>query len=384
MSNQKKSSLFVIFGKTFLLCLVLVFLIVGIFYGWQFYQRTYAEKIVLKNTGDVKVREAVEINFSVPVWNEEYAKKIKIVPEEKVKINFDQAKRKLMVAPEEFWQPGESYSIVLPEGRTAMLTKIFERKLDFSITGFPQVKNISPFEGATDVVIGAEDPIVVDFDKSVEGYYIDFDLSSSGGVDYQINPEKTQFKILPKNKIEDGAKYALNIFAKVVNDSDENYKFIYAGSFETLKTTPVVWEKDFSLRLAQAKKYTKAKKKEGKYVDVNLKTQIMTTFENGTLLDAYLISSGKRGMETPIGEHQIHNKAPRVFSKAYGLYMPYWMAILSNGKVGIHELPEWPGGYKEGTNHLGIPVSHGCMRLGVGSAKAVYEFVDIGTPVIIY
>jgi lipoprotein-anchoring transpeptidase ErfK/SrfK len=33
---------------------------------------------------------------------------------------------------------------------------------------------------------------------------------------------------------------------------------------------------------------------------------------------------------------------------------------------------------------LGIPVSHGCVRLGIGPAKQVYEWTEVGTPVIIY
>jgi lipoprotein-anchoring transpeptidase ErfK/SrfK len=64
--------------------------------------------------------------------------------------------------------------------------------------------------------------------------------------------------------------------------------------------------------------------------------------------------------------------------------MPFWMAVAADGKFGIHELPEWPGGYKEGANHLGIPVSHGCIRLGVGPAKQVYDWTEVGTPVVIY
>jgi hypothetical protein len=66
------------------------------------------------------------------------------------------------------------------------------------------------------------------------------------------------------------------------------------------------------------------------------------------------------------------------------LYMPYWMAITPDGKYGIHELPEWPGGYKEGANHLGRPVSHGCVRLGVGAAKTVYEWASEGTTVVVH
>ncbi len=89
-------------------------------------------------------------------------------------------------------------------------------------------------------------------------------------------------------------------------------------------------------------------------------------------------------MDTPRGEFKVSNKHPRPWSKQYGLYMPYWMAIMSSGKYGIHELPEWPSGYKEGENHLGTPVSHGCVRLGVGAAKRVYEWAEIGTPIIIH
>ncbi|MFZ2188836.1 MAG: L,D-transpeptidase [Candidatus Moraniibacteriota bacterium] len=381
---HKKSNLFLIFAKTFLLCLSLVSLALMFFYGWQFYQKIYAEKVALKNAKNIEVKEVMEINFSVPVWNEDYRTKIRIVPEEKATLKFDAAKRKLSIIPENFWKPGTSYSVILPSGRTAMLTRIPEKKLDFSVTNYPKIKQVSPANDAKDVVIGAEDPIIVDFDKSTRGYFVNFVLTPESEVVYQNNPEKTQFKLLPKNKVEDGAQYALKISIKVADDKDENYQLLYTGAFETLKTAPVVWEKDFTLRLGQAKKYTKAKIKEGKYIDVNLATQIMTNFENGVLLDSHLISSGKRGMDTPIGTHKIYNKFPRAYSKAYGLYMPYWMAIVPDGKFGIHELPEWPGGYKEGVNHLGIPVSHGCMRLGVGSAETIYNWAEIGTPVIVY
>ena len=54
--------------------------------------------------------------------------------------------------------------------------------------------------------------------------------------------------------------------------------------------------------------------------------------------------------------------------KAYGLWMPFWLG-LDRGRIGIHELPVWPSGYREGEDHLGKAVSHGCIRLGVGSAS---------------
>jgi len=63
--------------------------------------------------------------------------------------------------------------------------------------------------------------------------------------------------------------------------------------------------------------------------------------------------------------------------------MPYWMAFTGAGH-GIHELPEWPGGAKEGAGHLGIPVSHGCVRLGVGPAGTIYGWANIGDAVYVH
>ena len=142
--------------------------------------------------------------------------------------------------------------------------------------------------------------------------------------------------------------------------------------------------KDPKNRLQEAKLYAKPQILEGKYIDISLAHQNMVLFENGKAIEAFLISSGKRGMETPQGTFKIENKTPRAWSKTYSLWMPNWMAILPSGKVGIHELPVWPGGYQEGAKHLGIPVSHGCVRLGPGSAKFVYDWVDLGTPVIVH
>lgn len=142
--------------------------------------------------------------------------------------------------------------------------------------------------------------------------------------------------------------------------------------------------KDPKKKLEEAKKFAKPQILEGKYIDVSLAHQNMVLFENGQYVDAYLISSGKKGMDTPIGTFKIENKVLRAWSKTYGLFMPNWMAIVPSGKFGIHELPEWPGGYKEGANHLGVAVSHGCVRLGIGDSKRVYDWADVGITVVIH
>lgn len=123
---------------------------------------------------------------------------------------------------------------------------------------------------------------------------------------------------------------------------------------------------------------------EGKSIDVSLSRQTLTLLQDGKSVGSYKISSGKKSMATPRGNFQIYNKTSKAWSEKYKLFMPYWMAFTPDGSHGIHELPEWPNGRKEGASHLGIPVSHGCVRLGVGSARTVYNWADVGTPVIIH
>ena len=117
-------------------------------------------------------------------------------------------------------------------------------------------------------------------------------------------------------------------------------------------------------------------------IEIILAKQKMVYYVGGQPWKEFTVSSGKPGMVTPKGNYKILNKVSRAWSSAYKLWMPYWMG-LGDGRFGIHELPVWPNGYREGTSHLGKPVSHGCVRLGVGPAKYIYERVSPGTEVII-
>ena len=119
-----------------------------------------------------------------------------------------------------------------------------------------------------------------------------------------------------------------------------------------------------------------------KRIEINTGAQQLNYFLGGVRLGTFIVSSGKAAMPTPKGHFNIANKSPKAWS-SYGLWMPYWMA-LSGSRAGIHELPIWPSGYREGAEHLGIPVSHGCVRLGIGPAQFLYDWTPVGTPVFIY
>lgn len=122
--------------------------------------------------------------------------------------------------------------------------------------------------------------------------------------------------------------------------------------------------------------------KEGRYIDVSISRQAMTLFEDGVRVNQFLVSTGKYGMPTPLGRYSVKRKEVNHWSSTYRLWMPYSMNF--SGAYYIHELPYWPSGYREGENHLGIKVSHGCIRLGVGPAKYVFNWSEIGTPIYIH
>lgn len=119
-----------------------------------------------------------------------------------------------------------------------------------------------------------------------------------------------------------------------------------------------------------------------KSIEINIDKQELNYFLDGVKLGTFLVSTGVPGMHTPKGRYKIDDKHLRAWS-SWGLWMPYWMS-LQNGYFGIHELPVWPNGQKEGEDKLGTRASHGCIRLGTGPAEFLYNWAPLGTPVYIY
>ena len=115
---------------------------------------------------------------------------------------------------------------------------------------------------------------------------------------------------------------------------------------------------------------------------IHLKTQKLDMRVNNVTIASYPVSTGLPRTPTPVGTFKVLQKNPRAWSNSAKLWMPYWMHFSGRGH-GVHELPEWPGGRKEGENHLGKVASHGCIRLGVGAAKAVYDWSPVGTPIVV-
>ncbi len=123
----------------------------------------------------------------------------------------------------------------------------------------------------------------------------------------------------------------------------------------------------------------------GKRIEVDLSEQKLKLIESGKVVSIRTISTGKWSTPTPTGEFKTRNKIVTAYSKPYALYMEYWMAFTADGSYGLHSLPYWKtrngGRIYEGANHLGTPVSHGCIRQSLADAKSLYDWAPVGTPV---
>ncbi len=361
--------------------LILVMFVLTVWY-WEI--RKVPVTVTLENEVLSGPRDVLTIRFSQSIQPNSLAGKINIEPAHPLRIEWHEHNRTLLLFPEEHWPLDSRYQVSIDQGKTSWFGKTPQTLFRVEGPSYPKLTEVFPQDAAKDVLLGIEDPLRVSFDRSVKDFFIDFRLDPQTEVVYQNNADKTVFEILPKETLPAGKNYTLSVYAKWRGEPDTTYQLLSKNSFATLPPTPKTRNRDLVARAEEAKRFTQAKKTEGKYIDINIDNQVMTLFENGRALDAYIISSGKRGMDTPKGEFAIRNKAERPWSKKYSLFMPFWQAITPDGKYGIHELPEWPGGYKEGANHLGTPVSHGCVRLGIGAAERVYTWTEIGTPIVIY
>ncbi len=118
---------------------------------------------------------------------------------------------------------------------------------------------------------------------------------------------------------------------------------------------------------------------EGPHVVVLLEEMRIDLRDGTSTVASYpVLSKGKPGsyFETIGGKHVSDYKTPLHFSSIGHVYMPYSIHVFGN--YFIHGVPYYPSGEKVSSAYSG-----GCIRLSDEHAKAVYDFVTKGTPIII-
>lgn len=133
---------------------------------------------------------------------------------------------------------------------------------------------------------------------------------------------------------------------------------------------------------------------DGLYIEINLKVQRVYIIKDRVKTAEYLISSGKRGTPTPVGQFYILNKHPLAQSRLFpGIWMEKWNALTTTpgsaagyDGYGLHRVPCFNREctVREPSSNLGRPVSHGCVRIANEGADWIYDNAPVGTPVNIH
>lgn len=112
---------------------------------------------------------------------------------------------------------------------------------------------------------------------------------------------------------------------------------------------------------------------QGKIIKIVLSEQKLYAWEEGELVNSFLISSGLVG-PTPVGNWSIYNKTALQPYRGADYFLPnvHWSSWFAP-QIAIHEA-YWH-------NNFGNPMSHGCVNATLGDSKFIYDWAPIGTPV---
>lgn len=122
-----------------------------------------------------------------------------------------------------------------------------------------------------------------------------------------------------------------------------------------------------------------------KSILIDISEQHLYAYEGEGLVYSFVASTGSPGLDTRPGTYAVQNKIPNAYGGNWNIWMPNWLGIYWAGNLqnGIHSLPILPDGSRLWAGYLGTPVSYGCIILGIDESQLLYDWAEVGTPVII-
>ncbi|MGA8206436.1 MAG: L,D-transpeptidase, partial [Candidatus Dormiibacterota bacterium] len=131
----------------------------------------------------------------------------------------------------------------------------------------------------------------------------------------------------------------------------------------------------------------------GKSIYVSISLEEMIFYDNGCVVNATPVTTGRPQLPTPTGTFSIFLKeGPVEFISGYPPSSPYYyapvmiqyaMEFLSGGYF-IHNAPwEATDDYGPGSQYDNVIASHGCVHTPLATMAWAYSWTPIGTPVVI-
>ncbi len=119
-------------------------------------------------------------------------------------------------------------------------------------------------------------------------------------------------------------------------------------------------------------------------IEVSLSRREVTVLNRGEALKQFRIAVGRPSAPTPTGLFAVTDRLA-----THDPSGPYGCCILALSAVSPHAIQGWAGGNRiaihstPDTASIGLPVSHGCMRLTLPEGQWLIDHVPLGTPTII-
>jgi peptidoglycan hydrolase-like protein with peptidoglycan-binding domain len=141
------------------------------------------------------------------------------------------------------------------------------------------------------------------------------------------------------------------------------YRFVNRLS-HTTRADHTVFERAFKGKGAFKLRYPSA----GKHVEADLSRQVVVLAQDGKPYRVYHTSSGKPSTPTVTGSYRFYRKDPGY--NAEGMYYSSYF-IRGYAIHGYHSVPTYNA-------------SHGCLRVAIASAVAIYNWIDLGDRIFVY
>lgn len=198
------------------------------------------------------------------------------------------------------------------------------------------------------------------------------DLNNDGKSEIIVTPATGE---RPRIRIFDGGGRSLNEFVAFDDAKYQGGADVTVGAFgdsfeRQIVTLPLYGD---AVRKPELKKY----------IVVSLTEQRLRAFERGRLVKSFLVSTGLEKTATPVGNFSITAKP----------YKVDYVRYLGPGNPGNYNFPQVPYNlrfaphfyihYAHWHNDFGRPKSHGCVNVDLASAKWVYDWAEVGTPITI-
>jgi lipoprotein-anchoring transpeptidase ErfK/SrfK len=136
-----------------------------------------------------------------------------------------------------------------------------------------------------------------------------------------------------------------------------------------LERVPAAGRQVFELLRRGTGKFHVRYRSDGRHVEADLTKQVLAEIEpGGRVRTIYTISSGKPSTPTVLGRFRVYEKTPGVNSE--GMVDSNYF-IRGYAIHGYAEVPTYAA-------------SHGCLRVPIPDAPAIYSWVQVGTPVDVY